>query len=274
MNKILNDKIKQHVKLSLTEDQVRQDSSTKNIDKGNINADIKFREKSIMFGKLWFEQSFRIIDPKIKFKWYFKDGDLVKKNSLVCTISGDRRCILSCERVALNFLQTLSAVSNSAYQLIKKANKKNIQILYTRKTIPGWRYAIDLACRKHGCLPHRKNLKESILIKENHLKCIDNFSQFIHECRKLNKKIIVEANSIAQLKGILQESGIHRVLLDNFTPNEVRKALRITSKTKIELSGNININNIHNYLIPGVDYISVGSITKNITATDMTLLVK
>lgn len=112
------------------------------------------------------------------------------------------------------------------------------------------------------------------MIKENHLKCIDNFSQFIHECRKLNKKIIVEANSIAQLKGILQESGIHRVLLDNFTPNEVRKALRITSKTKIELSGNININNIHNYLIPGVDYISVGSITKNITATDMTLLVK
>ena len=274
MNKKLKDKINSHVKLSLLEDQIKKDCTTKKIKNQDVKASLFFKEESVLFGKVWFEQSYRLFDKSIKFKWDYNDGDLIRKNRKVCEVTGNAKSILSCERVSLNFLQTLSAISNSAYLYNKKVSKKRIQILYTRKTIPGWRYAIDLACQKHNCLPHRRDLQHQILVKENHLNCINDFSEYIKQCKKLKKSIIVEAKSINEAKKFSKIKGIKRVLLDNFKPGDIKRFLLGINNIEVEISGNINLKNINKYLINGVDYISIGSITKNIKATDMTLLIK
>ena len=145
--------------------------------------------------------------------------------------------------------------------------------MHTRKTIPGWRHALSAACVEMGCIPHRLNLSESILIKENHLKMIDDLNKFIIKAKKTKKSIIIETKNLRDLE-VLDKLNVDRILLDNFSIKNLKNALKIVKNTPIEVSGNITLKNIKQYALQGVSFISIGSLTKNIKAIDISLLLQ
>jgi nicotinate-nucleotide pyrophosphorylase (carboxylating) len=273
INKIDKELLTQHIKSSLIEDHCNNDITSSLLNVKKVSAKLIFKESGILCGKKWVDEVFKTIDPNIKIKWNFNDGDIIYKGGNLGIISGDIKSILKGERIALNFLQTLSGVSSLAKKYQDKIKGKNIKLLYTRKTIPGWRYAINYACQIMGCYAHRKNLSESILIKENHLKTIDDPVEFIRKAKKLKTPIIVEAKTLREIV-IFKNLEVDRILLDNFSIIRLKKALAITKGIPIEVSGNINLANINKYAIEGISFISIGSITKNIKVIDISLLIQ
>ena len=273
INKIDKELLTQHIKSSLIEDHCNNDITSSLLNIKKVSAKLIFKESGILCGKKWVDEVFKTIDPNIKIKWNFNDGDIIHKGESLGIISGDIKSILKGERIALNFLQTLSGVSSLAKKYQDKIKGKNIKLLYTRKTIPGWRYAINYACQIMGCYAHRKNLSESILIKENHLKTIDDPVEFIRKAKELKTSIIVEAKTLREIV-IFKNLEVDRILLDNFSIIRLKKALAITKGIPIEVSGNINLANINKYAIEGISFISIGSITKNIKVIDISLLIQ
>ena len=273
INKIDKELLTQHIKSSLIEDHCNNDITSSLLNIKKVSAKLIFKESGILCGKKWVDEVFKTIDPNIKIKWNFNDGDIIYKGGNLGIISGNIKSILKGERIALNFLQTLSGVSSLAKKYQDKIKGKNIKLLYTRKTIPGWRYAINYACQIMGCYAHRKNLSESILIKENHLKAIDDPVEFIRKAKELKTSIIVEAKTLREIV-IFKNLEVDRILLDNFSIIRLKKALAITKGIPIEVSGNINLANINKYAIEGVSFISIGSITKNIKVIDISLLIQ
>ena len=266
--------IQDNIKLSLAEDETKNDITSKLISTKKIaTAKIIFKESGVLFGTFWADEVFKRIDPALKIKWKSKDGGFINKGRTVCVISGKAKSILIAERTALNYLQTLSAVSTYVKKYINKIKNKNITLLHTRKTIPGWRYALSAACVEMGCMPHRLNLSESILIKENHLKMIDDLNKFIIKAKKTKKSIIIETKNLRDLE-VLDKLNVDRILLDNFSIKNLKNALKIVKNTPIEVSGNITLKNIKQYALQGVSFISVGSLTKNIKAIDISLLLQ
>jgi len=263
-----------NIRLSLAEDEAKNDITSKLISTKKIaTAKIIFKESSILFGTFWVDEVFKRIDPVLKIKWKNKDGDFINKGQTVCVISGKAKSILIAERTALNYLQTLSAVSTYVKKYINKIKNKNITLLHTRKTIPGLRYALSAACVEMGCMPHRLNLSESILIKENHLKMIDDLNKFIIKAKKTKNFIIIETKNLRDLE-VLDKLNVDRILLDNFSIKNLKNALKVVKNTPIEVSGNITLKNIKQYALRGVSFISIGSLTKNIKATDISLLLQ
>ena len=263
-----------NIKLSLAEDDTKNDITSKLISTKKIaTAKIIFKESSILFGTFWVDEVFKRIDPALKIKWKSKDGDFINKGQTVCVISGKAKSILIAERTALNYLQTLSAVSTYVKKYINKIKNKNITLLHTRKTIPGLRYALSAACVEMGCIPHRLNLSESILIKENHLKMIDDLNKFIIKAKKAKKFIIIETKNLRDLE-VFDKLNVDRILLDNFSIKNLKNALKVVKNTPIEISGNITLKNIKQYALQGVSFISIGSLTKNIKAVDISLLLQ
>jgi len=273
INKIDKKLLSQHIKSSLTEDHCNNDITSSLLNIKKVSAKLIFKEPGILCGKKWVDEVFKTLDSNIKIKWNFNDGDIIRKGENLGIISGDIRSILKGERIALNFLQTLSGVSSLAKKYQDKVKGKNVKLLYTRKTIPGWRYAINYACQIMGCYAHRGNLSESILIKENHLKAIDDPAEFIRKAKKLKTPIIVEAKTLREIV-IFKNLKVDRILLDNFSIIKLKKALTITKGIPIEVSGNINLANINKYAIEGISFISIGSITKNIKVIDISLLIQ
>ena len=266
--------IQDNIRLSLAEDEAKNDITSKLISTKKIaTAKIIFKESSILFGTFWVDEVFKRIDPALKIKWKSKDGDFVNKGQTVCVISGKAKSILIAERTALNYLQTLSAVSTYVKKYINKIKNKNITLLHTRKTIPGLRYALSAACVEMGCMPHRLNLSESILIKENHLKMIDDLNKFIIKAKKAKKFIIIETKNLRDLE-VFDKLNVDRILLDNFSIKNLKNALKVVKNTPIEISGNITLKNIKQYALRGVSFISIGSLTKNIKAIDISLLLQ
>ena len=263
----------QHIKSSLIEDRCDNDITSSLLNIKKVSAKLIFKEPGILCGKKWVDEVFQTIDSNIDIKWNFNDGDIIRKGEILGIISGDIKSILKGERIALNFLQTLSGVSSLAKKYQDKVKGKNVKLLYTRKTIPGWRYAINYACQIMGCYAHRKNLSESILIKENHLKAIDDPTKFIRKAKKLKTPIVVEAKTLREIV-IFKNLEVDRILLDNFSIIKLKKALAITKGIPIEVSGNINLSNINKYAIKGISFISIGSITKNIKVIDISLLIQ
>jgi len=262
-----------HVQSSLSEDCVKKDITSSLLNKIEVSAVIIFKEEGVLCGIDWVNEVFKKVNSKIKIKWLYKDGDFIKKNKTVCIIKGNNKSILTAERTALNFLQTLSGICSNIKKYQDQIKNKNIKLLYTRKIVPGWKYAIGNICSLMCCKPHRSNLQESILIKENHLKFIKNIEQYVRIAKKSKKLIIAEAKTLSELK-LFNNLKLNRILLDNFTPNQVKKAVKLYKSTPIEISGNITIKNIKNYAIKGVSFISVGALTKNIHALNISLLVR
>ncbi len=231
------------------------------------------REKAILCGRDWFNATFNLFNSEIQIKWYFEDGQEINNDDVICEISGKARDILTAERTALNFLQTLSATATQTCQFTKAIDKTNCKILDTRKTIPGLRLAQKYAVTCGGGVNHRTGLYDMVLIKENHIHAAGSIATAVDKARNnfRDLKIEVEVENIDELQQAI-ECEVDRILLDNMDIPMLEEAVLLTNKKiDLEASGNITLETINSIAKTGVDYISTGAITKNINAIDFSL---
>ena len=241
------------------------------------NAIIVAREPMIMAGRPWVDEVYRQIDPDVRLQWHRQDGDAACASAEICRISGSARSILSGERTALNFLQSLSATATVTARYVAAVAGTGATILDTRKTMPGLRMAQKYAVRCGGGENHRVGLFDAILIKENHILASGGIAAAIDASRKLHgdMPVEVEVESVDELMQAL-EAAAERILLDNFSIDELREAVSINREeghatAELEASGGLTMENLQAVAKTGVDYISVGALTKNIRAIDLSM---
>ena len=269
------DAVKKNVRVALKEDSVRQDLSIKAITKFSkkiVSAELIIREKAIISGKAWLEESFKQIDPAIKISWRFKEGKEVPKNSIVAKITGNPKAILSAERTALNFLQFMSGISTKTALVKSKIKNKKIKLLDTRKTIPGMRVEQKYATKIGGATNHRFDLSDGLMIKDNHIFAADGLNNISFKKNFNRGKFLeIEVKKLSQLKDALRLKP-DVIMLDNFSKTSIKKALKIiNAQTKIEISGVKNESHLKEVSNMNVDFISLGDLTKNIKAIDFSL---
>ena len=269
------DAVKKNVRVALKEDSVRQDLSIKAITKFSkkiVSAELIIREKAIISGKAWLEESFKQTDPAIKISWRFKEGKEVPKNSIVAKITGNPKAILSAERTALNFLQFMSGISTKTALVKSKIKNKKIKLLDTRKTIPGMRAEQKYATKVGGATNHRFDLSDGLMIKDNHIFATDGLNNISFKKNFIRGKFLeIEVKKLSQLKDALRLKP-DVIMLDNFSKTSIEKALKIiNAQTKIEISGIKNESHLKEVSNMNVDFISLGDLTKNIKAIDFSL---
>lgn len=242
-----------------------------------VEAEIISREPMLFCGKPWVNEVFKQIDNKIEVEWLVAEGDWLSAASSLCIIHGTASSILTAERTALNFLQTLSATATQVHRFVQKIEGTNARLLDTRKTIPGLRMAQKYAVRCGGGVNHRMGLYDAFLIKENHIKACGSVAHAINLARQTNKHLLVEIE-VENLTEMREAIDAHpdRILLDNFSIDMLHEAVKMNQPKycEIEASGGINIENIAAIAQTGVDFISVGAITKSVKAIDLSLLVR
>jgi nicotinate-nucleotide pyrophosphorylase (carboxylating) len=264
----------ENVKIALHEDIGGGDVTADLVDTHTIaEATLTCRDNAILCGIDWFNEVFHQIDDTIDIKWQASDGDKIKYNQVICTLKGPVCSILTGERTAINFLQTLSAVSTNVAMFVDRVKHSKTKILDTRKTLPGLRYAQKYAVKIGGGINHRHGLYDEILIKENHILALGSIKATIKKVKEKKLPITIEVENLKQLK-IALETDVDKIMLDNFSPSNIQKAVVMAKgNIKLEASGNTTINNVHSIAGTGVDYISVGALTKNIEAIDFSMLV-
>ncbi|MGW8311129.1 MAG: carboxylating nicotinate-nucleotide diphosphorylase [Thiogranum sp.] len=270
----LEGQIEQDVRHALAEDIGNGDITAQLIPEDRtLKASVHVREKAIICGRNWFDAVFQHIDNRAEIRWYVADGAAVAPHQVICTLQGPARCLLSGERTALNFLQTLSATATVSRRYAYAVQGLETRILDTRKTIPGLRLAQKYAVRCGGCHNHRFGLYDAFLIKENHIAAAGSIAQAIVAAQHYRPDMMVEieVETLAQLAQAL-DAGADRVLLDNFTPAQISEAVRITQgRAELEASGSITLDNIRQYAQTGIDYISIGALTKDVRAVDLSM---
>jgi nicotinate-nucleotide pyrophosphorylase (carboxylating) len=238
----------------------------------HAHATIISREDAIVCGQDWVNACFAQLDKNVQIHWHVNEGDRISANQLLCEISGNARALLSGERCALNFLQTLSSVATHTRQYVDAIAGTTAQILDTRKTLPRLRLAQKYAVTVGGGLNQRLALYDGILIKENHIAAAGSIYEALKHAQK-NKivSIQIEVENLDELRQAL-DAGAISVLLDNFSLNDMHEAVKVTAgKALLEASGNVNLETVRAIAETGVDRISVGSITKNIRAIDLSM---
>ncbi|CEG56293.1 carboxylating nicotinate-nucleotide diphosphorylase [Legionella fallonii] len=242
-----------------------------------VEAEIISREPMLVCGQPWVNEAFHQIDSKIEIEWLVAEGDWLPSPSTLCTIHGTAGPILTAERTALNFLQTLSATATQAYFYAQKLKGSQTRLLDTRKTLPGLRIAQKYAVRCGGGVNHRMGLYDAFLIKENHIKACGSVAGAIALARQTHKHLLVEieVENLVQLREAF-DAHPDRILLDNFSQEMLEQAVKMNQPKycELEASGGISIDNIAEIATSGVDFISVGAITKSIKAIDLSLLVR
>ena len=261
------------VKLALNEDLYPSGDITSSLVENDKNIKIKLiaNQSAVIGGLLFAKQAFYLIDQKIKFRIKKKDGSNVKKGSLIATIEGKAKNILIAERVALNFLSHISGIATITNKFVKLAGKKT-KICCTRKTIPNLRVIQKYAVKIGGGINHRFNLSDEYLIKDNHIASSDLKTLVIKAIKnKKGKKITVEVDNLKQLKSLMGLK-FDRVLLDNMSSNNLKKAVKIINGFyETEASGNVNLKTVKSIAKTGVNRISIGSITHSAPAIDFKL---
>jgi nicotinate-nucleotide pyrophosphorylase (carboxylating) len=238
-----------------------------------VKAQVIVREQAILCGAPWFEGVMRQVDPRIVVEWHYAEGDLMQADSKVCSITAPARALLTAERAALNFLQLLSAVASAANRYAEVIKGTGSVVLDTRKTIPGLRLAQKYAVRVGGGANQRLALYDGILIKENHIAAAGGVTAAMLAAQALNAGVTIqiEVETLEQLDEAL-DAGAVSILLDNFTLEAMREAVAVTNgRAKLEASGGINMETVRAIAETGVDRISIGSLTKDIKATDYSL---
>ena len=275
----LKKEIKRSVKVAIEEDVGEKDLTCSLIEDIDVTAKIITREDMILSGQAWAKEVYKQIDPEIHTQWHFDDGDLVNKDTVISEIHGRRNTILTGERCVLNFLQILSSTATQTKSFVEKIKNSKCKILDTRKTLPGMRLAQKYAVRCGGGVNHRFGLYDSVLLKENHLEGRTDIPELILSAKRLypDTDVIVEVESIDELKIVLSTEA-NRALLDNFSIDELKMAYELKLKSHnqnilLEASGNITHKNIREIAGTGIDFVSVGALTKNIKAIDLTLLI-
>lgn len=252
----------------LTADLIAEDSQSE--------ASVICREAAILAGRAWFDEVFKQVDPAVNIHWHFEDGDKIPKNSIICDLTGPSRSLLSGERAALNFVQTLSATATQTSRYVTQIADTKTKILDTRKTLPNFRLAQKYAVSCGGGQNHRIGLYDMILIKENHIMAAGSITQAIANARKLHPgvKIEVETESLEEFdEACAADADI--IMLDDFDLDTMRQAVQNNPKQiPLEASGGVNMDTVRSIAETGVDLISVGEITKNIDAIDLSMRFK
>lgn len=238
-----------------------------------VRARVIVREDAVLCGAPWFEGVMQALDQSIDVDWQYAEGDMMKAGSVVCTIEASPRALLTAERSALNFLQMMSGVASATRQFVDVVAGTKAAILDTRKTLPGLRQAQKYAVRVGGGQNQRMALYDGILIKENHIAAAGGVSHAIKAAQALNAgvSIQIEVETLAQLSEAL-DAGATSVLLDNFELQAMRDAVLLNAgRAVLEASGGINMESVRAIAETGVDRISIGSLTKDVKATDYSL---
>ncbi len=235
------------------------------------------REDAVLCGVAWFDEVFRQVDSRVRVTWSAHDGELVRADQQVCSLDGPARSLLTGERTALNFLQSLSATATVTRRYVDAVAGTRCRILDTRKTIPGLRLAQKYAVLCGGGTNHRIGLFDAILVKENHIAAAGSIGNAVSEARRLNSKVLleVEVENLTQLREAL-DAGVDRILLDNFSHDAMRDAVQVArrhanSRTQLEASGNMSLETLRAVADTGVDFISVGGLTKHVRAVDLSM---
>jgi len=231
------------------------------------------REDAVVCGTAWFDEVFRQVDLRVRVTWSAHDADLVRADQQLCALEGPARSLLTGERNALNFLQLLSGVATVTRRYVDAVEGTKFRILDTRKTIPGLRVAQKYAVKCGGGTNHRIGLFDAILVKENHIAAAGSIAAAVAAARRLNSKVLleVEVENLTQLREAL-EARVDRVLPDNFSLEQMREAVKITNgRAELEASGNMSLETLRAVAETGVDFISVGSLTKHVRAVDLSM---
>ncbi len=242
------------------------------IDK-RCKANIISRQNAVLAGRPWVEEILRQTDQSISAKWHFDDGETLTTDSIIVELSGPTRSVLTAERCMLNFLQTLSGTATISRRYADAVAGTGVTLLDTRKTIPGLRVAQKYAVRCGGCRNHRQGLFDAFLIKENHITAAGSVSAAIELARQHNSKLLleVEVETLPQLAEAAAAKP-DRILLDNFSIEQISQAMQTTDSIPLEASGGITLDNILAIAETGIDFISLGILTKDIQAIDLSLL--
>lgn len=272
---LLEKSIIQAVKTALHEDLQDQPDLTSLLipDSRNAVARVITREDMILCGKAWVDEVFHHLNPEVKLEWNYNDGDEILADSLIFTGSGKARSLLTGERTALNFLQTLSGVATTTRQYVDKIGDSPTRLLDTRKTVPGLRLAQKYAVKCGGGYNHRIGLFDAFLIKENHIVACGSITEAVHAARNIaaDKSIEVEVEGIEELKEAIA-AGADIIMLDNFSLEQIIEAVEINAgRAKLEVSGDVSLANIGQIAATGVDFVSVGSLTKHVRAINLSM---
>jgi len=237
------------------------------------NASVICREEAVLCGQAWFDEVFRQLDPAVQVKWFAQEGEKVQADQPICKLHGSARSLLSGERCGLNFIQSLSATATTAQRYATAVAGTGVKVLDTRKTLPLWRLAQKYAVTVGGCHNHRIGLFDAFLIKENHIEAAGSITKAINSARAINPQVLleVEVENLEQLHEALKAKP-DRIMLDNFDIPLLKQAVKITAgKIDLEASGNITLSNIRSKAETGVNFISVGALSKDIKAIDLSM---
>ena len=234
------------------------------------------REDGVFCGQAFADETFRQLGGTVQLDWLVSDGDAVTADQRLLTLTGPARAIMTGERTALNFIQTLSGVATITRRYVQQLAGTQCRLLDTRKTLPGLRLALKYAVTCGGGHNHRLGLYDAYLIKENHIFACGGIDKAVSEARRLQpeKSVEVEVESLAEL-ALALKAGADIIMIDNFTTDEMRAAVAITQgAAKLEVSGNVTLDTIAGFAATGVDFISVGALTKHVQALDLSLRVE
>lgn len=272
--KVLAEDIQSNVRSALTEDIGDGDITAQLIPAAAVGeARVITREQGVMCGKAWVDEVFAQVDPSVSLQWHVSDGQSISENDILFTASGSARSLLTAERTALNFLQLLCGTATLCKHYAELVQGTNVRLLDTRKTIPGLRKAQKYAVTCGGCYNHRIGLYDAFLIKENHINACGGISAAVETARAQapDKPVEVEVETMAEFHEALS-AGCDRVMLDNFTLEQMSEAVKINDgRVELEASGNVTEKTLREIALTSVDFISIGALTKDCKAMDLSM---
>jgi len=266
--------ISNNVKAALAEDVAGGDLTAQLIpETGRAHARVISRQAAVLCGSAWFEEVFRQLDPGVVVSWKAVDGERIHADQTLCELEGRARSLLTGERTALNFLQTLSAVATMTRFFVDAVAGTRAAILDTRKTLPGLRLALKYAVKCGGGTNHRMGLYDGVLIKENHIAAAGGIAEAMSHAKEVaqGRPVQIEVETLDQLQQALA-AGAQLILLDNFDVKGLREAVRLTGgRAALEASGGVNLDSVRAIAETGVDRISIGTLTKDVRAVDLSM---
>jgi nicotinate-nucleotide pyrophosphorylase (carboxylating) len=267
------DSIEATVRAALAEDLGPGDATAALLEDGPAEAHVVCKDAAVIAGGPWFEACFRALDPAARIDWRVSEGQRVEPGTILCTIHARARAIVSAERSALNFLQTLSATATTTAAYAEALAGTRTRVLDTRKTLPGLRLAQKYAVRAGGGVNHRIGLYDAVMLKENHIAAAGSIAAAVRRARAMHPSLplIVEVESLDELEQAL-EAGCERILVDDFDEGMLREAVRrAAGRIPLEVSGSVSLERLPAIAATGVDYVSVGALTKHVRAIDLSL---
>ena len=270
--------VESDVARALAEDLGTGDVTAALLPDGPESAYLLCKEDAVICGRPWFDACHRALDPGVEIDWRVAEGDRVAAGTVLATLRGRARALVSAERSALNFLQTLSGTATATAAYVDAVRGTRARILDTRKTLPGLRLAQKYAVRAGGGANHRMGLHDAVMLKENHVRVAGSIDAAVRGARRLHPglPLIVEVEDLGELRQAL-EAGCDRVLVDDFAPEDRREAVRIATappfdgRVPLEVSGSVDLASVRAVAADGVDFISIGALTKHVRAIDLSM---